>query len=252
MTRYVFFFIFVISCFLEIKSQSLPITFFINGKVRVFNEKESYNAFLDSLYELSHEGFLRSKLIKHKASYFGVHGETLTEEEAKKLKFEDGIKYDLHHYANDSFVVTFRHSERTYGKKAIPFEAIDVLGDTISLEKFLGQIIVINFWSLGCVPCIEEIPFLNGIVDQYQDEKVAFISFIPEHKDRLAYFFNKKGIQFNYRIVASSLYQKEYGYNGWPYHLIIGKDGLLVKHWYGGGVEVNTLILQTLDSLLRK
>lgn len=46
------------------------------------------------------------------------------------------------------------------------------------LEKIMKKedaVYVINFWATWCRPCIEEIPYLEKIAQQYQDQNVQLI-----------------------------------------------------------------------------
>lgn len=37
------------------------------------------------------------------------------------------------------------------------------------------SILVINFWATFCVPCVEEIPYLQGISNKYKNQKVKLL-----------------------------------------------------------------------------
>jgi thiol-disulfide isomerase/thioredoxin len=37
------------------------------------------------------------------------------------------------------------------------------------------SILVINFWATFCVPCVEEIPYLQSISNKYKDQKVKLL-----------------------------------------------------------------------------
>ncbi len=47
---------------------------------------------------------------------------------------------------------------------AKPFAGKTLAGDPVSLELPSGQVVVLNFWHTGCIPCRKEIPALNELV----------------------------------------------------------------------------------------
>lgn len=47
---------------------------------------------------------------------------------------------------------------------------LDETGEEISLEKFAGKKLLINFWATWCIPCREEMPYLDDIAAKYAGE----------------------------------------------------------------------------------
>src|SRR4030095_16576884 len=45
-----------------------------------------------------------------------------------------------------------------YEKKAPSFTLKDTKGHDVSLESFRGKVVVLNFWTKTCGPCMEEMP----------------------------------------------------------------------------------------------
>lgn len=52
------------------------------------------------------------------------------------------------------------------------YEVLDAGGDEprITLKRYLGKIVVINFWASWCPPCIEELPALRDFQDEHGGE----------------------------------------------------------------------------------
>lgn len=59
-----------------------------------------------------------------------------------------------------------------------PTTALPVLGnqaETLSIDEFDGDVVVVNFWGSWCVPCRTEQPDLNEVAVAYADDGVSFV-----------------------------------------------------------------------------
>ena len=48
--------------------------------------------------------------------------------------------------------------------------------ESLSWEKLRGNVVIVDFWATWCLPCIETIPHINGLVEKFKGEPVIFIS----------------------------------------------------------------------------
>jgi peroxiredoxin len=111
------------------------------------------------------------------------------------------------------------------GCQAPEFNVESIEGDVISLKSFTDSVIVMNFWFIGCKPCIEEMPRLNELVDLYNGKNVVFLSFARDSKQDIETKFLPKH-QFKYKIVPGRFnISKTYCVQPYPTHIVIGKSG---------------------------
>ena len=61
------------------------------------------------------------------------------------------------------------------GFPAPGFTGLDTSGKEISLASLKGQIVLLDFWASWCAPCLEELPTLKGIADEYAKDGVVVI-----------------------------------------------------------------------------
>ena len=61
------------------------------------------------------------------------------------------------------------------GKPALDFQVTDLNGEELSLEKYRGQVVLLDFWATWCGPCIAEIPNVKKTYKKYKDQKFQII-----------------------------------------------------------------------------
>lgn len=53
---------------------------------------------------------------------------------------------------------------------------VDLSGQPVRPESLRGKVIVIDFWATWCIPCMQEMPYLQKVYDVYKnDPRVAFL-----------------------------------------------------------------------------
>ena len=57
-----------------------------------------------------------------------------------------------------------------------------------TLDVYKGKVILINVWATWCGPCLEEIPHLNRLQDNYEDKGLVVISLSDETRSELQAF----------------------------------------------------------------
>lgn len=67
-------------------------------------------------------------------------------------------------------------------------------GGTFTLSKYLGEIVVINFWASWCVPCQTESPNISTFAWQQKNNHVQVI-----------------GVVFNDSVSSATTFSKKYG-----------------------------------------
>lgn len=58
--------------------------------------------------------------------------------------------------------------------KATDFRIVDFSGDETKLSDYYGKPIVVNFWDIGCGPCLMELPAFNNAYQKYSN-RVEFL-----------------------------------------------------------------------------
>jgi thiol-disulfide isomerase/thioredoxin len=61
-------------------------------------------------------------------------------------------------------------------KRAPNLEFKNLSGQPQKIADLRGSITVINFWATWCGPCVEELPLLSRLSQEYADKKVRFVA----------------------------------------------------------------------------
>jgi len=78
----------------------------------------------------------------------------------------------------------------------------DMNGQTISLKEMKGKTIFINFWATWCPPCIAEMPSIQQLYRQFENNpQVAFLLVSNEKPEKISRFMQKH--QFSLPIYSA-------------------------------------------------
>ncbi len=113
-------------------------------------------------------------------------------------------------------------------KNALPpeFSVADMKGNIVDLADMEGEVVVLNFWFVGCKPCIQEMPELNRLVDKYKGDQVIFLAFATDRTPAIEQFLEKKA--FKYTIIPRARHiAKKFGVYTYPSHYVIDKKGIV-------------------------
>ena len=92
------------------------------------------------------------------------------------------------------------------------FTAID--GTKINLDKMRGQVILIDFWTISCAPCIKEMPHIMAMYDKYRNLGFSVIGIVGNSDAAL-----NRIIEITEKANAT-----------WPQYLDKGKDAKISYH----------------------
>ncbi len=105
---------------------------------------------------------------------------------------------------------------------------LDSKGNTVKLNDYKGNLVLINFWATWCAPCREEMPSLDVLKS---DIKLDNLEIFPINvgKDDLKKsnkFFNDLNIKnLNIYFDNPVTLAKDFGLRGIPTTIIINKEG---------------------------
>jgi thiol-disulfide isomerase/thioredoxin len=108
-----------------------------------------------------------------------------------------------------------------------------------TLEQHKGKLVLLEFWIKNCGYCIEAVPKLNAINNDYRnnDFKLLAINTV-DNRNNIEVFLAKHPINYTVIYGDNPLINKSYGIAGFPQVVLIAKNGTVL---YSGNFDIKTL-----------
>lgn len=139
------------------------------------------------------------------------------------------------------------------GTQAYNFEVKTINGKKYTLSKLKDKIVVLNFWYIGCAPCIREFPDLNKVVEKYKDNKnIIFLAISVDGVEEVVKKFVKRK-EFKYQVVATDFtIAKKQGVKLYPTNIVIDKTGKITLASVGYRDTIETEISEAIEKNLKE
>ena len=139
------------------------------------------------------------------------------------------------------------------GEAAATFVTRDLDGNEINLADYIGQkAILLDFWSIYCSPCVEEMPTLIELYDKYNAMGLEVFGISLDSRfnaRRLGKFVESYEHNIPYPIIhdAQSEIRGLYGVSTLPTAILVDKDGNVHLFFMGfAEAELDAAIRQVL------
>lgn len=138
---------------------------------------------------------------------------------------------------------------------AIDFTLKDQYGNTHTLSDYKGKTVFLNFWATWCSPCKAEMPDIQKLYEEFQQEDVVILGVAAPNLGRekseegIKGFLEENG--YTYPVVMDTEAEafQAYGINSFPTTFMIDKDGNVFGYIPGQLSEetMRDIIRQTVD-----
>ena len=108
-------------------------------------------------------------------------------------------------------------------------------GRSVSLSDYRGKVVVVNVWATWCPPCVDEMPSLEKLYQEFKNEsfEILAISIDSDGITAVPPFMKKHGLTFPVLLDSQATIRSSYRTTGVPETFIINKKGILVKKVIG-------------------
>lgn len=112
------------------------------------------------------------------------------------------------------------------------FTMADADGQMHNSDKWIGQVILLNFWATWCPPCRKEIPGFVELYNNYHEKGLTIVGIAIDEPEKVKHF------AANYNINYLNLVDEDKGMElvmrygnhtgGLPYTVIINREGKVI------------------------
>ena len=131
----------------------------------------------------------------------------------------------------------------TAGAGVPDFNLVTTSGESVSLEKYRGKVVMIDFWQTWCLPCVEELPHLRALQAKYRNQGLVILGIVGKaDKDDsrvLPELMRENKIDYPILIDEKGMVASQYSVSGYPHVFVIDRKGKLAfdKLGYQRGEE---------------
>lgn len=184
-----------------------------------------------------------------------LRGVTLSEEEKRyAMRKEDVADADFwireaQNRENRVMKAAVRPGKKTLiqeGDKIGRFSVKDMTGRVWDNGSTEGRPLVLNFWYIGCAPCIREMPEISRWTDECPD--VNFLAVTYNSADDIKEIIDSHGFRF-VQVAGDKALWDMFGITQTPTTVLIGKDGVVRKVVIGTNGQKRSDMLEAIKKL---
>lgn len=120
------------------------------------------------------------------------------------------------------------------GDPAPDFRFQDANGQTFSLSDFRGKSVLLNFWRTTCFHCVDEMPYIEQVYEDWLGGEVVFLTIdINEYDDTVSEFLDDIEVSLPVLLDIEAEVTAQYRVSTIPRTFLIDKDGLIRGIMFG-------------------
>lgn len=138
------------------------------------------------------------------------------------------------------------------GKPAPDFEYPDAQGKTVSLNDLKGKVVVINFWATWCGPCRQEMPLIDALANNDDNEELGIVLLsinVGESRDAVLEYMETYGYSFDVILDSNNVISSKYNIRYIPTTFFIGRDGVINSVKTGAFLNQSELVKMLDDTM---
>ncbi|HNA54172.1 MAG TPA: TlpA disulfide reductase family protein [Anaerolineales bacterium] len=114
-------------------------------------------------------------------------------------------------------------------------DLVDLSGKSVSLDDYLGSVVLVNLWATWCPPCREEMPTLQTFYEKYKEDGFVLLGVDQEETAAVVQpFVEEFGLTFPVWLDLDYLAQREFNTMNLPSSYVIDRSGTVRLMWIGG------------------
>ncbi len=139
------------------------------------------------------------------------------------------------------------------GAPAPDFTLPDLTGHKITLSSLRGKVVLLNFWSTTCGPCVAEIPALNSLSKELRNQGLVVLGVsIDQAEGPVRELVSRLKVGYtNLLDCSKDVYFDSYGLFGQPISIIVDQRGFVREKLIGSVAWTSPQVHQKLEAYLK-
>jgi len=126
-------------------------------------------------------------------------------------------------------------------------------GETITLSDLRGQAVLVNLWATWCPPCRAEMPAMQRLYDEYEDQGFVVLAVNMTYQDNSAAiqpFVQEHALSFPILLEETGNVASKYELRSLPSSFFIDREGFIQEVVIGGPMS-EALLRTRIESILQ-
>lgn len=127
-------------------------------------------------------------------------------------------------------------------------------GKTVTLSDLRGRVVLLNIWASWCPPCRAEMPAMQRVWEEYQEQGVVVLAINSTVQDTpvdAQNFVNENNLTFPIPLDISGEVTHLYRVSSLPTSFFIGADGI-IREVVIGGPMAEALLRSRIEQLVKE
>jgi peroxiredoxin len=132
----------------------------------------------------------------------------------------------------DRLINTYRNKQEhaVIGNAFKEFALVDKESHAVTLEQYKGKYLYIVLWGSRCAPCIKEQPNIKALYEKYGNKDLEIISISTDRDfNKWIATMSNKDLPWPQVLDKSDAIMNYYGVDGIPCHILLDKEGKILK-----------------------
>jgi peroxiredoxin len=112
-------------------------------------------------------------------------------------------------------------------RRTADFTLSDLRGKTWTLKGLRGKVVLVNFWATWCPPCRSEMPDLEALYIQFQNQGFVILAISDEEASKVKPFVDEYRITYPVLLDPGRKVTTEFNVEGIPKSFVYDRDGRL-------------------------
>ena len=108
------------------------------------------------------------------------------------------------------------------------FTLTELRGNKWTLKELRGKVVLVNFWATWCPPCRKEMPDLEALYKQYQDQGLVILAISDEDAEKVRPFVAEQKVTYPVLLDPGRKVNEQFHIEGIPKTFVYDRGGTLV------------------------